>query len=406
MGLGIFQRKRPPHKRDIRRVFEGLRPQPPARRAQGIFGASTQIHPPQYKASSLIIKDFIFLNVHFHSFLYLKACVIRRIKLSLLYHITVEEGVINMRIIAVFMSALMLTLAACASTQSGGSASGGVSTSGSGGRTTTAGGGTAAGGAAAASAQAQRNSFKTRESVFFATGSGGGYTAGTLDEYTVFEWDSGFANVVKETRYSASDSVLEKIEYTYQGNNPATKITKIIIADERGREQEELRSQVAYQYAQGRLQNETLKNKDGNVITSYEYAYDGQGNRASRIMKNGRGIVMTETTYTYANGRLASAETKSASGSRISFIEHQYDAQGNLIKQETRNASGKTTSVFTAAWQNGLEMKNELTGADNAPQLRETNEYSSGDLIKKTIENLQGKSVQIIQYEYAKAAGR
>jgi YD repeat-containing protein len=292
-----------------------------------------------------------------------------------------------MKVIAVLISVLILALASCATTQSG---EGGGSA------------GSRGGTAAAAQAQKRQDSFKTREEVYFATGN----TAGVLDEYTVFEWDPAFTNLLKETRYSASDAVLEKIEYGYQGNTPATKTTKIVAADEKGKEQEQVRTQVAYQYAQGRLQTETLKNKDGNVVTSYEYAYDGEGNRASRTMKNGKGAVMAETLYSYANGRLASAETKSAAGNRISVIEYQYDGQGNPVKEESRNASGKITSVLTMTWQTGLEMKNELTGADNTPQQRETNEYSDGLLTKKTIENIQGKSTRIIQYEYARAAGR
>jgi hypothetical protein len=303
-----------------------------------------------------------------------------------------------MRIIAVCISVLIL-LASCASTQPGAGDSGAGSTV-----VTETVSRPAASETPAAPPQApKRNSFLTKESVYFADGD----AAGTLDEYTVYEWNPAFTTLLKETRYSASDALLEKIEYTYQGTNPVMKTTKVIVADERGREQEQVRTQVVYQYAQDRLQKETIKNNSGGTISSYEYAYDGQGHRASRVMKNGKDAVMTETAYTYANGRLVSAETKSAGGSTISSIAYQYDGQGNLVKQETRNASGKTTSVMTAIWQNGYEMKNELIGADNAPQQRETNEYSPlGDMVKKTIENVQGKSVQIIQYEYASPDGK
>jgi YD repeat-containing protein len=295
-----------------------------------------------------------------------------------------------MKIIAVFISVLILALGSCASTPSTSGGGGGVTETGN-----------AAGSAVAGQTPQQRNSFRTKELVYFAAGSAGTYTAGALDEYTVFEWDSSFSHVLRETCYSASDSVLEKIEYAYQGNNPATKTTKIIVADEKGKEQEQVRTQVEYQYAQGRLQSEILKNTAGNVVSSYAYTYDGQGNRTGRIMKNGKDAVRAETVYTWTNGRIASAETKSAGGSKISSIVYQYDGQGNLIKQETRNAGGQITSVLTATWQNGLETKIELTGADNAPQQRETNAYNAGgDMVKKTIENIQGKSAQIIQYEY------
>jgi hypothetical protein len=301
----------------------------------------------------------------------------------------------TMKQITAFILVSIFCLASCVTGQGGGAAG--------------AGGETAAGGPqAAAQAPKPLNSFKTGERIYFAGGSGGAYTPGALDEYTVFEWDSAFTTILKETRYSASDSVLEKTEYTYAGNNPLTKTVKAIVSDEKGKEQEQVRTQVEYQYAQDRLWKETLKNKDGNVISSYEYRYDNQGNRAGRVMKNAKDQPMTETVYGYANGRLASAETKSSGGNRISSIEYQYDAQGSLVKQETRNAGGEVTSVLTSVWQNGLEMKNELAGADNALRQREFNEYGpEGELLKKTIENIQGKSARIIRYEYAvKTAGR
>lgn len=302
------------------------------------------------------------------------------------------------RIIAVCIGVSILALASCATSPSGGSGSGDGAAAVEAG--TAAGGGT--GTAPAEQAQKRRESFRTKELVYFAAGAPGSYTAGALDEYAVFEWDPSFTGVARETRYSASDSVLEKIEYAYEGTNPAVKTTKIIVADEKGKEQEQVRTRVEYQYAQGRLQKETLKNAAGTVVSSYDYAYDAQGNRAGRTMKNGRDVALAETVYTWANGRLASAEIKSAGGNRISSITYQYDSQGNLIKQETRNAGGQTSSVFTAVWRNGLEMSSELMGADNTPQQRETNEYNAGgDLVTKIIENLQGKSVQIIRYEYA-----
>lgn len=295
-----------------------------------------------------------------------------------------------MRITAVFTGVLILALASCASTRSAGTTGSGAAAGGS--------------GSAAGIEAAQKGpvSFLTKELVYFATGSAGAYSAGTLDEYTVFDWDPAFTRVLKETRYSASDSALEIIEYAYEGDRLSGKTTKIIVANEKGVEQEQVRTQVEYQYAQNRLQKEMLRNSGGVVVSAYEYAYDAQGNRVGRVMKNGKDAVMAETVYSYTGGRLVSAETKSAGGTRISSIEYQYDRQGNLIRQETQNASGKTTSALTISWQNGLEMKNELIGADNTPQQRETNQYGpGGNLIAKTIENLQGKSVQIMQYEYS-----
>jgi YD repeat-containing protein len=167
-------------------------------------------------------------------------------------------------------------------------------------------------------------------------------------------------------------------------------------------EQDQVRTLIEYEYDQGLLQKETMKNKDGSVISVYEYSYDGQGNRTGRVWKNSRGVKVAETVYAYTDGKLVSSETKNAGGNKINSIEYQYDAQGSRVKQESRDGSGKITSVFTAVWQNGFETRNEFLGADNAVQQRETNTFGAdGELIQKLIENIQGKSAQVIKYEYA-----
>jgi YD repeat-containing protein len=254
----------------------------------------------------------------------------------------------------------------------------------------------------------RRNFVRTREQVFFAAGSAGSYSAGALDEYTVSEWDPSLSNLLKETRYSASSAVLEKIEYVYQENNLISKTTSIPTAVQDPRnpsrtlEQDQVRTRVEYAYEQGRLQKETMKNKDGEIVSVYEYTYDGQGNRIGRVWKNAKGVKLAETTYAFTDGKPASVETRSPSGSKINVTAYQYDAEGNLVKQETSDAGGKITSALVSVWQNGLDVKDELSGSDNAVQLRESNIYGpDGELIQKIVENIQGKSAQVIRYEYA-----
>jgi hypothetical protein len=46
-------------------------------------------------------------------------------------------------------------------------------------------------------------------------------------------------------------------------------------------------------------------------------------------------------------------------------------------------------------------MRNEMLAAHGTVRMRVTNEYgNNGELVKKTVENIQGSSKQIIQYEY------
>jgi hypothetical protein len=311
-----------------------------------------------------------------------------------------------MKVIAIFVCALILGFGSCATTQSGGGASPGGETGG--GAAGPAGENLPAVAVPVKPAETRREAFKTKEQVFFANGSAGSYTPGALDEYTAYEWDSAFSNLLRETRCSASGAVLEKIEYAYDGKNLKKKTSLVtdVIQDPRNpsrvQEQEQVRTQVEYEYDQGLLRKETMKNKDGGVISVYEYSYDSQGNRTGRVWKNARGLTVAETAYTYSGGKLMSSETKNAGGSRINSAEYQYNAQGNLVKQESRDANGKTTSVLASVWQNGLEVQDEFLGADNAVQQRETNTYGAdGELIQKIIENAQGKSAQIIKYEYA-----
>jgi hypothetical protein len=54
-----------------------------------------------------------------------------------------------------------------------------------------------------------------------------------------------------------------------------------------------------------------------------------------------------------------------------------------------------------------LEIKNEHTTPDGEVQLRVSNEYgATGELLRQTIENIQGQSTQIMEYEYTFRQGQ
>jgi len=234
-----------------------------------------------------------------------------------------------------------------------------------------------------------REAYEIKQSVLFADGS--------LDEYTASTWDSTYSHVDNQARYSASGAMLEQIEFAYNDDKGyvTTKITRDV--------ESRLKNRVVYQYnPQGYLARESLVDNKGKVVSTYEYSYDAKGNRVSRIIKNRAGDKLAETVYTFDNqGRMTSSQTRDLMESAISSTQYSYDAQGNLVKQVVLNNDGKPTSVINAVWQEGREVKNEMLSADGAVQMRVINEYgTNGELVKKTIENFQGDSKQIMQYEY------
>jgi hypothetical protein len=223
------------------------------------------------------------------------------------------------------------------------------------------------------------------------------FADGTLDEYTTSQWDSAYTHVDSQARYSASGAMLEQVEFAY--NDEKGYITTKITRDVESR----LRNRVVYQYnPQGRLFRESLVDNKGKVISTYEYTYDTKGNRVSRIIKNRAGDKLAETVYTFdSQGRMITSQTRDFMETGISSTEYQYDAQGNLVRQVVKNNEGRAMTTINAVWQDGNEIRNEMLGADGSMQMRVTNEYGgNGELVKKTIENFQGNSKQIMQYEY------
>jgi hypothetical protein len=237
----------------------------------------------------------------------------------------------------------------------------------------------------------QSEAKEVKQSVFFADGI-------TLDEYTTSQWDSAYSHVDNQARYSASGAMLEQVEFAY--NDDKGYVTTKISRDVENR----LKNRVVYQYdPQGNLSRESLVDNKGKVVSTYEYTYDDKGNRVSRIIKNRAGDRLAETIYTFDNqGRMIKSQTRDFMESAISATDYQYDSQGNLVKQVVLNNDGKATSTINAVWQEGKEIRNEMISADGKVQMRVTNEYgNNGELVRKTIENLQGESKQIMQYEYA-----
>jgi YD repeat-containing protein len=191
---------------------------------------------------------------------------------------------------------------------------------------------------------------------------------------------------------------MEKVEYSSQQTANGTVQTKEVKDGE-----DNLKNRVTYQYNEQRqLIQEAILNKEGRPITIYKYGYDAQGNRTSRSVNSGSGVKLAETLYTYNNKSLViKSETIDGAGKKISSTESQYDADNNLIKQQVKNANGEITTTINAVWENGHEVKNEQLGPDGKVQIRIAKEYGTdGELLKKSIENFQGESRQVVAYEY------
>jgi len=242
----------------------------------------------------------------------------------------------------------------------------------------------------ASNTAAGRDSFMTKQSVFFEDG--------TLDEYTTYQWDAAFTHVDNEARYSASGAMLEQIEFAY--NEDRGYVTTRITRDVEMR----LRNRVVYQYnPQGQLWRESIVDNRGRVISTYEYGYDGRGNRTSRIIRNRAGDRLAETIYTFdAAGRMTASETRDFGDNAISAARYTYDSQGNLTGQQVLNSEGRVTTNIRAVWQEGREVRNEMSDASGTVLLLVTNEYGAdGEKTRAVIDNFQGQSKQVMQYEYS-----
>jgi hypothetical protein len=223
------------------------------------------------------------------------------------------------------------------------------------------------------------------------------FADGTIDEFTVSEYDPSDITLLGQNRFSASGNLMDQIEYTYdeEKNMLTNKMTK----DDENR----IKSRIVYTHDEktGRLMRETVVNKAGKAVAANEYAYNPEGLVISRSILSGNNAKFAETFYTYKGNRVVSSETKAGNGRPISSSTNEYDQDGKLINQVLYNAVGRITRKISTVWRDGHDVEITQTTEDGKPLVKITNEYgSSGELIRKRIENYQGESVQVIEFEY------
>jgi hypothetical protein len=220
---------------------------------------------------------------------------------------------------------------------------------------------------------------------------------GTVDEFTISEYDPSDITLLGQNRFSASGGLMDQIEYTYdeERNLLTNKMTK----DDENR----IKSRIVYvnDEAADRVMRETVVNKAGKAVSTNEYTYNPAGSVASRAILNGNNVKLAETFYTYNGNLLVSSKTQTGDGRPISSSTNEYDREGNLVNQVLRNAAGNITRRIATLWQDGKEIEVTQTAADGKLQLKISNEYgAAGELLKRTVENYQGESTQVIEFEY------
>jgi hypothetical protein len=223
------------------------------------------------------------------------------------------------------------------------------------------------------------------------------FADGTIDEFTVSEYDPSDITLLGQNRFSASGGLMDQIEYTYdeEKNMLTNKMTK----DDENR----IKSRIVYVHddATDRLMRETVVNKAGKAVSTNEYVYNPAGFVVSRAILNGNNVKLAETFYTYNGNLVISSKTQAGDGRPISSSTNEYDRGGNLVNQILYNAAGNVTRRISTVWQDGHEVEVTQTTADGRPQIRITNEYgAAGELLRKKIENYQGESTQVIEFEY------
>jgi len=221
------------------------------------------------------------------------------------------------------------------------------------------------------------------------------FADGSVDEYTISIWDSTFTYLQTQTRYSASGAVLEKTEFVYENN----RLTGKIIRDR----EDKIVSRRSYSYTPaGMLSAEFVYDANGKQVSGYEYVYDAQNNKVAWIVKDANNSKVAETRYAYKDGKVKSAELLDSMGKKNGSSVYEYDTEGNLVLVSYYNGLGSLLRKELSYWDKGLLVKEERTSAGGQILQRTTYEYGpNGEILRKVVEDLQGKSKQTIEFEYA-----
>lgn len=220
------------------------------------------------------------------------------------------------------------------------------------------------------------------------------FADGSVDEYTISVWDSTWKYVQIQTRYTASGAVLEKTEFTYEKD--------LLVGKTVTDREDKIVSRRSYSYTPtGLVNTEVVYDANGKQVSGYEYLYDEKNNKIAWIVKDANNSKIAETKYTYKNGKVQSAELFDGMGKKNGSSTYEYNADGNLILVSYYNGLGSLLRKEYSYWDNGVLVKEERTSAGGQVLQRTTYEYGPNkEIIRKVVEDLQGKSNQIVEFEY------
>jgi len=218
---------------------------------------------------------------------------------------------------------------------------------------------------------------------------------GSLDEYALSEWDETQTKLLAQSRFTASGTLVEKITYSFAADAVSVKLA----TDGEGKVVS--RRDFAYDSLR-RLAKDTLSDAAGKVVSSSEYAYNASGARVSWAMRDAKNVVIAETVYAYKDGRLDKSELRDGTGKKTGSSVYEYAPSGSLIRVRTFNAGDSLVRIELSQWEGDRLIREERTSAGGQVQQRISYEYGAqGEMVRKTIEDILGKSKQIIEYEYS-----
>ncbi|AEJ20672.1 hypothetical protein [Gracilinema caldarium] len=220
------------------------------------------------------------------------------------------------------------------------------------------------------------------------------FSDGSVDEYTITTWDNTWKYIQNQRRYSASGAVLETTEFVYEKNLLVGKTIKD--------REDKVVSRRSYMYTPaGLLSSEVIYDANGKLVSAFEYVYDAQNNKILWIVKDANNSKVAETKYIYKNGKVQSAELYDTTGKKNGSSSYEYDSEGHLYQVSYFNGLGTLLRKELSYWEKGVLVKEERTNVGGQVLQRISYEYGPyKELVKKTVEDLQGKSKQTVVYEY------
>ncbi|HOJ98034.1 MAG TPA: hypothetical protein PLW34_00550 [Termitinemataceae bacterium] len=220
------------------------------------------------------------------------------------------------------------------------------------------------------------------------------FANGSVDEYSVSEYDEKLQFLRNQKKFSASGSLLEQAEYAYNGNRLVSKTIK----DGEGK----ILSVRNYGYdAKGQVVQEILLDGNGKQLSAFEYGYDGAGNKIRWKILDGNNSLVAETLYIYDGSVLRNAELRDGTGKKTGASFYEYTPEGALKSITYYNAGGAVTRIERFTYMNNQLVKEERTTAGGQILQIVSYEYGShGEVLKKTVDDRQARSQQIFEYEY------